>query len=201
MTRRALFPLSPSSQFGRRTGPTHRPTSQALTALTEPADAMRTILSSRLAHLRVIGSLWAAGGAERALTKVRHSTPRAPLPNLLRARSAAALMPRRAPPSHAQALDLDELPVLVDVLNASQLALQRGGGLELLQVRLAYVSLSRLRSARRALRFPWLSQCPARPAFCDVLMHASATVPTSTPSSDRCAGLPARDQPAHRLML
>ena len=133
---------------------------------------MRTILSARLAHLRVIGSLWAAGGAERALTKVRHSTPRAPLPSLLQARSAAALPPRRAPPSHAQALDLDELPVLVDVLNASQLALQRGGGLELLQARLAYVSLSRLRSARRARRLR------------DVLMHASATVPTSTPSSD-----------------
>ena len=100
MMRRALCPLSSSSQFGRRTGPTHRPTPQALTALTEPADAMRTILSARLAHLRVIGSLWAAGGAERALTKVRHSTPRAPLPNLLWARSAAAPTPRRAPPSH-----------------------------------------------------------------------------------------------------
>ena len=176
--------------FGRRSVPTpHAIPSQALTALTEPADAMRTILSSRLAHLRVIGSLWAAGGAERALTKVRHSTPHAPLPNLLHAGSAAAPTLYAGRRRCAQALDLDELPVLVDVLNASQLALQRGGGLELLQVRLAYVSLSRLRSARRARRL----RC--------VLTHASATVPTSTPSSDRCAGLPARDQPAHRLML
>ena len=77
--------------FGRRSVPTpHAIPSQALTALTEPADAMRTILSARLAHLRVIASLWAAGGAERALTKVRHSTPRAPLPSLLQAHSAAA---------------------------------------------------------------------------------------------------------------
>ena len=59
--------------------PPHAIPPQALTALTEPADAMRTILSARLAHLRVIGSLWAAGGAERALTKVRHSLRRAPL--------------------------------------------------------------------------------------------------------------------------
>ena len=56
---------------------------------------MRTILSARLAHLRVIGSLWAAGGAERALTKVRHSTPRAPLPSLLQA-SARPPRPRHA---------------------------------------------------------------------------------------------------------
>ena len=138
---------------------------------------MRTILSSRLAHLRVIGSLWAAGGAERALTKVRHSPPRAPLPNLLRSRSAvAALTLYAGRRRRAQALDLDELPVLVDVLNASQQALQRGGGLELLQARLAYVSLSRLRSARRARRL--------RDVF---LTHASTTAhmpPSPIPSQD-----------------
>ena len=137
---------------------------------------MRTILSSRLAHLRVIGSLWAAGGAERALTKVRHSPPRAPLPSLLRSRSAAALTLYAGRRRRAQALDLDELPVLVDVLNASQQALQRGGGLELLQARLAYVSLSRLRSARRARRL--------RDVF---LTHASTTAhmpPSPIPSQD-----------------
>ena len=176
--------------FGRRSVPTpHDIPSQALTALTEPADAMRTILSSRLAHLRVIGSLWAAGGAERALTKVRHSTPRVPLPNLLQARSPPPRSRHAGRRRRTQALDLDELPVLVDVLNASQQALQRGGGLELLQVRLAYVSLSRIRSARRARRL----RC--------VRMHASATAHMSTPSSDRRTGLPARDQPAHRLLL
>ena len=66
--------------------------------------------------------------------------------------------------------------MLVDVLNASQLALQRGGGLELLQARLAYVSLSRLRSARRARRL--------RDVF---LTHASTTAhmpPSPIPSQD-----------------
>ena len=65
--------------------------------------------------------------------------------------------------------------MLVDVLNASQLALQRGGGLELLQARLAYVSLSRLRSARRARRLR------------DVFTHASTTAhmpPSPIPSQD-----------------
>ena len=44
------------------------------------------------------------------------------------------------------------------------------------------------------------SQCPARPAFCDVLF-TRLTHRAHTPFPDRRAGLPARDQPPHRLLL
>ena len=84
--------------------PTPRPTSQAL-ALTGPADAMHCPFL-RLAHLRVIGSLWAAGGPSGA-----------PSATLYAARPSAE---PPSPPPPRQALDLDELPVLVDVLNASR---------------------------------------------------------------------------------
>ena len=101
---------------------------------------MRTILSARLAHLRVIGSLWGGGcRAERVIKGTTlYATPLCRTCSTPGSRRRAHATPGAA--AARRRWDLDELPVLVDVLNASQQALQRGGGLEPLQVRLAYVS-------------------------------------------------------------